>query len=160
MDDILSHRSEDRRRIFEEASGIVKFKTRKEESERKLLQTEQNLIRINDIIQELSERIEPLSQQAETARQFLRLSDELKTQEIALILDTIDQHEQTIAQAKEEKLLLENDWMIEQDNWCLARRTSHRDRVDPDNRAADRSTQRPVQPAKQPDGVALQPKSG
>ncbi|MCD8499449.1 MAG: AAA family ATPase [Clostridiales bacterium] len=125
VDDILSHRSEDRRRIFEEASGIVKFKTRKEESERKLLQTEQNLVRINDIIQELSERIEPLNQQAETARQFLRLSDELKTQEIALILDTIDQHEQTIAQAKEEKLLLENDWMIEQDK-LVTLRDEHR----------------------------------
>ncbi|NCA98298.1 MAG: chromosome segregation protein SMC [Clostridia bacterium] len=125
VDDILSHRSEDRRRIFEEASGIVKFKARKEESERKLLQTEQNLVRINDIIQELSERIEPLSQQAETARQFLRLSDELKTQEIALILDSIDQHEQNSAQAREEKLLLENDWMIEQDK-LVTLRDEHR----------------------------------
>lgn len=125
VDDILSHRSEDRRRIFEEASGIVKFKTRKEESERKLLQTEQNLVRINDIIQELSERIEPLSQQAETARQFLRLSDELKTVEIALILDSIGQNESSIAAAQAEKQLLENDWMIEQDK-LVSLRDEHR----------------------------------
>ncbi len=125
VDDILSHRSEDRRKIFEEASGIVKFKSRKEESERKLLQTEQNLVRINDIIQELSERIEPLNQQAETARRFLRLSDELKSLDIALILDSIDQHELSMASAREERQLLENDWMIEQDR-LVTLRDEHR----------------------------------
>jgi len=125
VDDILSHRSEDRRKIFEEASGIVKFKSRKEESERKLLQTEQNLVRINDIIQELSERIEPLNQQAETARRFLRLSDELKSLDIALILDSIDQHELSLASAREERQLLENDWMIEQDR-LVTLRDEHR----------------------------------
>lgn len=125
VDDILSHRSEDRRRIFEEASGIVKFKMRKEESERKLLQTEQNLVRINDIIQELSERIEPLGQQAEVARQFMQLSDSLKSLDIALMLDTIDQNEANIAQAEQEKQLIDNDLMNEQDR-LVSLRDEHR----------------------------------
>ncbi|MDD2533636.1 MAG: chromosome segregation protein SMC [Eubacteriales bacterium] len=121
VDEILSHRSEDRRRIFEEASGIVKFKTRKEESERKLLQTEQNLIRINDIINELKERIEPLGQQAETAKQFLQLSESLRTLEIALILDTIEQNEVNITQANTEKDLVDQDLMSEQDKLAVLR---------------------------------------
>ncbi len=121
VDDILSHRSEDRRRIFEEASGIVKFKMRKDESERKLLQTEQNLVRINDIIQELSERIAPLGQQAETARQFLQLQDSLKSLDIALMLDTIDQNEANISQTEQEKQLVENDLMAEQDRLAVLR---------------------------------------
>ncbi len=121
VDEILSHRSEDRRRIFEEASGIVKFKTRKEESERKLLQTEQNLLRINDIINELQERIEPLGQQAETAKQFMQLSDSLRTLDIALMLDTIDQNDTNISQAVSEKELVEQDLMAEQDKLAVLR---------------------------------------
>lgn len=121
VDEILSHRSEDRRRIFEEASGIVKFKTRKEESERKLLQTEQNLLRINDIINELQERIEPLGQQAETARQFMQLSDSLKTLDIALMLDTIEQNDSNISEALADKELVEQDLMAEQDKLSVLR---------------------------------------
>lgn len=121
VDEILSHRSEDRRRIFEEASGIVKFKTRKEESERKLQQTEQNLLRINDIINELQERIEPLGQQAETAKQFLSLSESLRTLDIALMLDTIDQNEANITTALAEKDLVEQDLMAEQDKLAVLR---------------------------------------
>jgi chromosome segregation protein len=125
VDDILSHRSEDRRKIFEEASGIVKFKTRKEESERKLQQTEQNLLRINDIIQELGERIEPLAQQAEIAKQFMQLSDSLKTLDIALMLDTIDQNQTNIEQTRQEKMSVEDDLGREQEQ--LARlRDDHR----------------------------------
>lgn len=106
IDDILSHRSEDRRRIFEEASGIVKFKTRKEEAERKLQSTEQNLLRINDLVLELESRLEPLSGQAETARRYIALRDELKNLEVSQILDTIEQHQQKLQEADQEKSLL------------------------------------------------------
>src|SRR5690606_6974658 len=100
---------EDRRRIFEEASGIVKYKTRKEEAERKLQSTEQNLLRINDLIAELESRLMPLEKQSETARRFSRLSDELKKTEIALILDSIDQQNEKLAEAEQEKLATSSD---------------------------------------------------
>lgn len=109
VDEILSHRSEERRRIFEEASGIVKYKTRKEESERKLQGTEQNLIRINDLIAELESRLEPLAEQADAARQYQTLSEKLKGEEIALILDQIDQYQQRIDEADSEKNLVLSD---------------------------------------------------
>ncbi len=118
VDDILSHRSEDRRKIFEEASGIVKFKTRKIETERKLQVTEQNLLRINDIINELEERLEPLSEQAENAKRYLNLHDELKHLEIALMLDNIDQHQQNLTQAKMELQLLLDD--LARENTAMA----------------------------------------
>ena len=63
IDEILSNKSEDRRRVFEEASGIVKYKTRKIEAEKKLEQTKVNLLRINDIIYEIEQKIEPLKAQ-------------------------------------------------------------------------------------------------
>jgi chromosome segregation protein len=103
VDEILSHRSEDRRRIFEEASGIVKYKSRKEEAERKLQSTEQNLLRINDLITELESRLEPLEAQSETARRYVSLSDDLKKTEIALILDSIDQQKEKLDEADQEK---------------------------------------------------------
>src|SRR5690606_27578075 len=67
IDEILSFRSEDRRGIFEEASGIVKYKTRKKEAVRKLEDTEQNLLRIHDLVSELEDQLEPLARQSETA---------------------------------------------------------------------------------------------
>ncbi|HAL73751.1 MAG TPA: chromosome segregation protein SMC, partial [Clostridiales bacterium] len=116
VDDILSHRSEDRRRIFEEASGIVKFKTRKEEAERKLQSTEQNLLRINDIINELEIRIEPLAEQAAAAKRYLALHDELKGTEIALLLDNIDQNQNNLVEARLEMQLLNDDLTREANN--------------------------------------------
>jgi len=90
IDEILSARSEERRQVFEEAAGITKYKARKREAERKLESTRQNLLRINDIIAELEAQLEPLAQQAEKARKFIDLSNELKGIEVSLFLDTID----------------------------------------------------------------------
>ena len=87
IDEILSVRSTDRRSIFEEAAGISRFRHRKEESERKLQRTEENLLRVNDKIGELELQIEPLSRQAETARKYLILRDELRDVEIAVWTD-------------------------------------------------------------------------
>lgn len=102
VDEILSHKSEDRRKVFEEASGIVKFKTRKEEAERKLENTRQNLIRINDIVMELEVQIAPLEQQSGVAKQFLLHRDELKGIEIALFLDNISKFTQKLDEYNEE----------------------------------------------------------
>ncbi len=102
IDEILSHKSEDRRRVFEEAAGIVKFKTRKDEAERKLENTRQNLLRINDIISELETQVGPLEQQAKVARQYLLHRDELKGVEVALFLDNIAKYTQKLEEYQEE----------------------------------------------------------
>ncbi|MCG8541012.1 MAG: chromosome segregation protein SMC [Clostridia bacterium] len=90
IDSILSNKPDDRRQIFEEAAGIVKFKSRKIEAERKLDNTNQNLIRIEDILGELESRVEPLKKQSEKAKAFLELSEELKDLEINMFLRDID----------------------------------------------------------------------
>ncbi len=109
VDEVLSNRSEDRRRIFEEASGIVKYKTRKEEAQRKLLATEQNMLRVNDLYTELLDRLEPLKEQAEVASRFRGLSEALKKAEIALILDSLTEYSQQLVEAEEQKQLLGSD---------------------------------------------------
>ena len=90
IDEILSNKSEDRRHIFEEAAGIVKYRTRKEETERKLEQTKLNLLRINDILSEIESNLEPLQQQAEKAKKYLNLKEELKNIEVGLFLYNIE----------------------------------------------------------------------
>ncbi|MDY3618581.1 chromosome segregation protein SMC [Agathobaculum sp.] len=86
IDEILSLKSEDRREIFEEAAGITKFRYRKEEAERKLTATEDNLTRIRDLYAELERQVGPLAKQAEKAREYLLLRDELRVLEISLWL--------------------------------------------------------------------------
>lgn len=86
IDEILSLKSEDRREIFEEAAGITKFRYRKEEAERKLSATEDNLTRIRDLYEELARQIGPLEKQAEKAKEYLILRDELRVLEISLWL--------------------------------------------------------------------------
>ena len=96
IDEILSNKSEERRNIFEEAAGIVKYRTRKNESEKKLEQTKLNLLRINDIISEIESNIEPLKAQSEKAKKYLSLREELKTIEVGLFLYNIDSYKQKI----------------------------------------------------------------
>lgn len=90
ISDILASKSDERRQIFEEAAGISKYRYRKQESERKLEQTEENLVRLRDIVAELESRVGPLEKQAETAREYLRLRDEKKGLEVSLWLGNID----------------------------------------------------------------------
>ena len=90
IDEILSTRSGDRREIFEEAAGISKFRHRKEDSERKLERTQDNLVRINDKIAELELQVEPLRDQAEKAKKYLVLRDELRLLEISVWLENLD----------------------------------------------------------------------
>ena len=89
IDEILSVKSGERREVFEEAAGISKYRHRKEESERKLERTEENLVRINDKIAELELQVEPLRAQAETAKKYLVLRDELRVLEISVWLEQL-----------------------------------------------------------------------
>ena len=89
IEEILSNKPDERRIIFEEASGVLKYKRRKEEALRKLDKTHNNMNRINDIINELEDRIEPLKEQKEKAIQYKELNIELENIEIALISEDI-----------------------------------------------------------------------
>ncbi|WP_379152846.1 chromosome segregation protein SMC [Paenibacillus sp. sgz5001063] len=90
IEEILSTRSEDRRGIFEEASGIVKYKSRKKDAGRKLDETEQNLLRIHDLISELEDQVGPLKDQSEKAIRYKELREQLKQLEIAVYVHQID----------------------------------------------------------------------
>jgi len=91
IEEILSTRSEDRRGIFEEASGIVKYKSRKREAQKKLDETEQNLLRIHDLVSELEDQVEPLRKQSEKAINFKELREQLKSKEISMYVHNIEQ---------------------------------------------------------------------
>ncbi|MEX2103721.1 MAG: AAA family ATPase, partial [Bacilli bacterium] len=82
IEEILSTKSEERRGIFEEAAGIVKYKARKREATKKLEETESNLARVHDIISELREQERPLEQQAVAAKEYRRVKDQLKNKEV------------------------------------------------------------------------------
>ena len=90
ISEIVSAKSTDRREIFEEAAGISRFRHRKDESERKLARTEENLLRIGDKISELELQIEPLKKQSETAQKYLLLRDELRVEEVSLWMGDLD----------------------------------------------------------------------
>lgn len=86
IDKILSGKPEDRRELFDEAAGIVKFKKRKSTAEKNLEEERQNLCRINDILSEIEKQIGPLEQQSKVAKEYLKLRDELKTLDVNLFL--------------------------------------------------------------------------
>lgn len=110
IDEILSNKSEDRRHIFEEAAGIVKYRVRKLESEKKLENTKLNLLRINDILSEIEANIEPLKIQSDKAKKFLDLREELKEIEIGLFIYNIDTYKQKLEQIKiDEDILLNHN---------------------------------------------------
>ncbi len=102
IDEILSLKSADRREIFEEAAGISKYRHRKEETERKLMHTEDNLLRIGDKVSELELQLEPLKQQSEKAKKYLEFKDELQGVEIAVWLDTLDKLSAAAQKAQED----------------------------------------------------------
>ena len=100
--DIISSKSTDRREVFEEAAGISRYRYRKEEAERKLEKTEENLLRIRDKIEELEMQVGPLKSQSETAKRYLVLRDELRVMEISAWMTTLDKlHAQAEAISRE-----------------------------------------------------------
>ena len=88
--EIVSTKSTDRREVFEEAAGISRYRYRKEEAERKLERTEENLVRINDKIEELEMQVGPLREQSEIAKRYLVLRDELKEREVSVWMTTLE----------------------------------------------------------------------
>ena len=86
VDEILNSRPEDRRSIFEEAAGVLKYKLRKKKAEHKLIETDDNLNRVLDILHEIESRLEPLKIQASAAKDYERMTSELKDSDISLIV--------------------------------------------------------------------------
>ncbi len=107
IDSIVAAKSEDRREIFEEAAGISRYRYRKEEAERRLLKTEDNLVRLRDILSELEGRVEPLRIQAEKAQQFIAYDSEKKELEIGIWLETLERSGKVLRE-HEEKISLAN----------------------------------------------------
>ncbi|WP_367069912.1 chromosome segregation protein SMC [Bacillus velezensis] len=91
VEEILSSKAEDRRSIFEEAAGVLKYKTRKKKAENKLFETQDNLNRVEDILHELEDQVEPLKIQASIAKDYLEKKKELEHVEIALTAFDIEQ---------------------------------------------------------------------
>lgn len=100
VDEILSQKTEERRAIFEEAAGIVKYKTRKIEAERRLENTRLNLSRVTDILSELESRLEPLRRQSEDARKYLALRDEQKGLDLNVFLVRTERYRERIEELK------------------------------------------------------------
>lgn len=94
--EILSSKPDDRRQMFEEASGITKYRYRKEEAQRKLARTTENIVRLNDIITELENQVGPLKTQSEKAKKYLTLRDELRVLDVNVSLYTIEKHKKTL----------------------------------------------------------------
>lgn len=109
VDEILSLKPEDRRGLIEEAAGIIKYKYRKREAERKLKDTEENLVRVEDIITELDERVGPLGEQAEKAKQYHAGKEELDRLELSLEVHDIARN-----QVQEKQLLSAKQQMVDQ----------------------------------------------
>ena len=101
--EIISAKSTDRRNVFEEAAGIAKYRFKKEESERKLAATQENIIRLSDIIAELSDRLGPLEQQAKKARRYIELFDEKKKLEISLWLSDLTRFTEELAELEKKE---------------------------------------------------------
>ena len=101
IDEILSSKSEERRSIFEEASGIVKYRTRKEEALRKLEHTNTNLTRVTDVLNEIETSLGPLEEKSKVAKKYLELRDELKGLEVRSFINTISSAEEEINKINE-----------------------------------------------------------
>ncbi len=100
IDEILSNKSEDRRAIFEEAAGISKYKYRKLESEKKMEQTEENIVRIQDIAKEVENQLLPIKEQADITRSYKKMLHELKTLEVNLLIINIDRNNNKLDRLK------------------------------------------------------------
>lgn len=103
VDEILNSRPDDRRSIFEEAAGVLKYKLRKKKAEHKLVETDENLNRVLDILHEIEHRLEPLKIQASSAKDYVRMTEELKDFDIALMVHDVLAHEKTLQSYNDEQ---------------------------------------------------------
>ena len=129
IDEILSNKSEDRRMLFEEAAGIVKYRTRSFEASNKLAKERENLVRVNDIIATLETQVGPLEVQAEKAKKFISLSNKLKTVEVNRFVIEADRFENDIKEVEKSISQLGNDVLRErrQEEVLQKKRTSLKD---------------------------------
>ena len=125
IDEILSRKSEDRRQVFEEAAGIVKFKARKEEADKKLQRTLENLERVDDILDELTKRLKPLEEQSRNARVYLELSTELKDLDLNLFLIRSDRARTRLSELESELLTVQT--ILADTESALTDKTTRRD---------------------------------
>ena len=125
IDEILSRKSEDRRQVFEEAAGIVKFKARKEEADRKLERTLENAERLDDILEELNRRLGPLEEQSRNARAYMAYAEELKHLDMNLFLIRSDRARQRLAELGSELMTLAT--ILEDTEAALQNKTQQRD---------------------------------
>lgn len=116
IDDIISQNNENRRRIFEEASGISKYRYQVDEARKKLAQTDENLLRVNDIISEINTQLSPLKKQADDARLFLSVSNKLRKAEAFFSLRKINQLNLSVKSNEENIALLSKDYNSQKEN--------------------------------------------
>lgn len=109
VEELLSMHAEEKRGIFEEAAGIMKYKLRKEEAQRKLEKTEENITRIEDILAELGQQLEPLEAQSKVAQQYLNLRERLKLLEVNRFIQQYDRNVGRLREIDDEIHLLEGD---------------------------------------------------
>ena len=130
--EILSKKSEDRRNFFEEAAGISKFRFKKQETEKKLNETENNMVRVRDILGELEGRVGPLKREAEKARKYLAIYDEKKQADVSLWLYDTQRLRHDIAEAKDACSLSANELQMISES--LASLEAQNDRLDDEQR--------------------------
>ena len=110
IDKILSTKPEEARELFDEATGIVKFKKRKKNAEKKLEEEKQNLLRVNDILTELEKQLGPLKRQSETAKEYLKKRDTLKIYDVNLFLMEMERIKQAQKDLEEKTIIVQNDF--------------------------------------------------
>ena len=135
IDEILSRKSEDRRQVFEEAAGIVKFRARKEEADKKLQRTLENVERLEDILEELNRRLGPLEEQSRNARLYMEYAAELKHLDMNLFLIRSDRARQRLAELDSELMTLST--ILADCEAAIADKTRQRDDTQEDIAALD-----------------------
>lgn len=129
IDSIISSKSEERRNIFEEASGIVKYRTRKDEALRKLENTNINLDRVKDILQEIENTLGPLEEKSKVAKKYLELRDELKNIDIKLFVDLVDNTSSDLGKLNSQVEALEESIKQNENTLNTIQKTSDETRV-------------------------------
>ena len=125
IDEILTRKGEDRRQVFEEAAGIVKFRARKEEADKKLARTQDNITRVDDLLEELKNRLGPLEEDAKNARVYLDLSARLKVLDLNLFLVRSDKMEAKLREADHDLQNIQT--VLAQTEETLREKTEERD---------------------------------
>lgn len=139
IDDILSARGEERRQVFEEAAGIVTYRVRKEEAERSLQKTRDNLLRVNDLIEEIGLRLDPLKEQAEAAREYIDLTNRLKDLELNIYLVRHGKLKERIESMSQ--TMLEQEKLINDTNQELAENAALRSQLEQEQEKMENALQ-------------------